>query len=271
MVEQTPRTLLLFRVDNMPATGEERKHILASMLISGPKYRPGCFSLARRLQPPVNPPRSRPRRIILTQRPKGVGESVKLAATQELFEYWRRIKGARSAPERNDVEPGAIRGVLADTFILDFDPRAGFPLRIAGSRSNALFMRELRGQPFLDIWRDGDREEMRSIIRSVADEAQPFLIGASGAPPGVFGTDIEILLLPLRHLGATHARILGSCTPRGAPPWLGILPIGPISLISLRALRPEEHRLDRPPSDAGFGRKGEFTRRGHLIVYSTTR
>ena len=139
---------------------------------------------------------------------------MKLAATQELFEYWRRIKGARSAPERNDVEPGSIRGVLADTFILDFESRAGFPLRIAGSRTNALFMRELRGQPFLGIWREEDREEMRAIVQSVADEAQPFLIGASGAPAGVFRTDVEILLLPLRHLGATHARILGSCTPR---------------------------------------------------------
>ena len=112
---------------------------------------------------------------------------------------------------------------------------------------------------------------MRAIVQSVADEAQPFLIGASGAPPGVFRTDVEILLLPLRHLGATHARILGSCTPRGAPQWLGILPIGPISLMSLRALRPEELRPDGPPPDAGFGRRGEFTRRGHLIVYSTSR
>ncbi len=83
----------------------------------------------------------------MTQAPRRrEGTELKLAATQELFAYWNRIRGARSAPERNDVEPGEIRGILADTLILDFDPQAGFPLRIAGSRTNALFLRELRGR-----------------------------------------------------------------------------------------------------------------------------
>ena len=88
----------------------------------------------------------------------GRGESkVKLAATIELYAYWNRLRGARSAPERNDVDPGAIRGVLADTFVLDFDARRGFPFRIAGSRANALFVKELRGFSFLDLWRSADR------------------------------------------------------------------------------------------------------------------
>ena len=70
---------------------------------------------------------------------------MKLAASRELFAYWNALRGARSAPERDDVDPGAIRGVLADTFILEFDPAAGFPLRVVGTRTNALFLRELRG------------------------------------------------------------------------------------------------------------------------------
>src|SRR6202046_1638798 len=86
----------------------------------------------------------------------GIGSAenskVKLAATIELYAYWNRLRGARSAPERNDVDPGAIRGVLADTFVLDFDARRGFPFRIAGSRANALFLKELRGFSFLDLW-----------------------------------------------------------------------------------------------------------------------
>ena len=43
------------------------------------------------------------------------------AANRELFAYWRRLKGERSAPERNDVDPGAIRAILSDVFILEFD------------------------------------------------------------------------------------------------------------------------------------------------------
>ena len=89
------------------------------------------------------------------------GFRVKLAVTMELYAYWNQLRGARSAPERNDVDPGAIRGVLADTFVLDFDDRRGFPFRIAGSRANAIFLKELRGLSFLELWRDADRERTR--------------------------------------------------------------------------------------------------------------
>ena len=51
---------------------------------------------------------------------------MKLAASGELFAYWNALRGARSAPERNDVDPGAIRGILADTFVLEFDEERDF-------------------------------------------------------------------------------------------------------------------------------------------------
>ena len=77
-----------------------------------------------------------------------VGDQVKLAATMELYAYWNRLRAARSAPERNDVDPGAIRGVLADTFMLDFDAKRGFPFRIAGLESQRVFHEGAEG-PFL--------------------------------------------------------------------------------------------------------------------------
>ena len=89
---------------------------------------------------------------------------MKLAASRELFAYWNALRGLRSAPERDDVDPGAIRGVLADTFILEFDPAAGFPLRVVGTRTNALFLRELRGEPFLGLWREADRAEIAELV-----------------------------------------------------------------------------------------------------------
>ena len=147
------------------------------------------------------------------------------------------MRGARSAPERNDVDPGAIRGVLADTFMLDFDDQRGFPFRIAGSRANAIFLKELRGLSFLDLWRDADREELNSVLHCVADEAQAFLIGAEARPAGL-GTraDIEVILLPLRHHGFTHSRVLGGLAVHAAPAWMGLVGAGPIALTSLRAL-----------------------------------
>ena len=194
---------------------------------------------------------------------------MKLAATQALHAYWRAVKGARSAPERNDIDPGAIRGVLADTFILEFEPATGFPMRIVGTRTNGLFQRELRGTPFLELWRCDDREEIGGVIETVCDEAQPFLVGAAGGPADVDVVDVEVLLLPLRHHGATHSRILGLCAPRRAPEWLGLLPIGPICLISLRALREQDFSDQSPRPGGAFPAAAEAERRGHLIVYSS--
>ena len=198
---------------------------------------------------------------------------MKLAVTMELYAYWSRLRGARSAPERNDVDPGAIRGVLADTFVLDFDERRGFPFRIAGSRANAIFLEELRGRSFLELWRDADRKRIDSILHCVADEAQPFLIGAEARPPGLGAVDIEAILLPLRHHGLTHARVLGAFAVHAAPSWIGLVGAGPVALTSLRALDPPS----RPGSavdeaaPAGSRFRNPPRRYKHLFVYSGER
>ena len=60
--------------------------------------------------------------------------------------------GPAQRPERTDIEPGAIRAVLADAFILALDRGAGHPIRLAGTRMCALFGREIKGKSFLDLW-----------------------------------------------------------------------------------------------------------------------
>jgi hypothetical protein len=204
----------------------------------------------------------------------GRGESrVKLVATIELYAYWNRLRGARSAPERNDVDPGAIRSVLADTFMLDFDARRGFPFRIAGSRANALFLKELRGFSFLDLWRSVDRKELDSILHCVADEAQAFLIGAEARLPNLDAADVEIVLMPLRHHGLTHARVLGGLAVHAAPAWMGLSSAGPIALTSLRALDPPTRERLKPedPAPLGFSLRDTPRRYKHLFVYSGDR
>ena len=194
---------------------------------------------------------------------------MKLAVTMELYAYWNQLRGARSAPERNDIDPGAIRGVLADTFVLDFDEKRGFPFRIAGSRANAIFLRELRGLSFLDLWRDADREEVDSILHCVADEAQAFLISAEAKPPGLGAVGVEAILLPLRHHGLTHSRLLGAFAVHAAPAWTGLMGAGPIALASLRALDSSAGAAPRQESaaQAGFSLRHAPKRYKHLFVY----
>jgi hypothetical protein len=206
-------------------------------------------------------------------RKRVAGVWVKLAVTMELYAYWNRLRGARSAPERNDVDPGAIRGVLADTFVLDFDEKRGFPFRIAGSRANAIFLKELRGLSFLELWPDADRGELESVLHCVADEAQPFLIGAEAQPPGLGAVGIEAILLPLRHHGLTHSRVLGGFAVHAAPAWMGLVGAGPIALTSLRALDSSTRQAPAREGEtpAGFSLRNMPRRYKHLFVHSGDR
>ncbi len=193
---------------------------------------------------------------------------MQLAISIELYAYWNALRAGRSAPERNDVEPGAIRGILADTFVLDFDKESGFPFRIAGSRANALFLKELRGLPFLLLWRDADRTKVKSVIQRVANETQPFLLSADAKPPGLETLQIETMLLPLRHQGSTHSRVLGCIGVKAQPHWLGLVGAGLARLVSSSPLdsgKPPE--ADGTPPAAGRGLTGPQaqTRRGHLL------
>ena len=159
-----------------------------------------------------------------------------LSVSKALHAYWESIRAGRVSPERNDVQPGAIRSILADTFILDFDNEKGFPFRIAGSRTNALFLAELRGVSFLELWREPDRQEIKTILYRMANDTQPYWLGAEARPPGLSRLEIEATLFPLRHHGSTHARVLGSLAAASAPHWLGLISAGRMTLASSWAL-----------------------------------
>jgi hypothetical protein len=178
--------------------------------------------------------------VVVAQRPSRAAEAhgdlMMLTVSKELYDYWRELKGERSAPERNDVEPGAIRAILADTFILDFDRSRGFPFRISGSRADALFLRELRSSPFLQLWRKGDRETMGTILQRSADHARPYLVRAEAKPPGLTALAVQVMLLPLCHQGSAHARILGSIATESSPHWLGLIGAGEVALKSTHPL-----------------------------------
>jgi hypothetical protein len=146
---------------------------------------------------------------------------MKHASIRELFDYWDQRRGPRSAPERGDIEPAAIRRVLADTFILSFDPRTGHPFRLAGTRVCALFGRELKGEAFLDLWPVQSRKEIRDLLAIVAQESVGVVTSVSAASAAGAALSLELLALPLAHHGQRDARVLGALAPSEPPAWLG--------------------------------------------------
>jgi hypothetical protein len=146
---------------------------------------------------------------------------MKHRSIRELYDYWNDRRGNRLAPERADIEPGAIRHLLADTFILSCEPHRGHPFRIAGTRVCALFGRELKGRSFLELWSIAHRKDMRALLTIVADEAVGVVASAEGIGAAGAGLTLELLLLPLSHHGQSDARLLGALTPSEPPLWLG--------------------------------------------------
>lgn len=192
---------------------------------------------------------------------------MKAATTKDLFGYWNRLRGERSAPERADVDPAAIRSCLGETFILETDAEAGFPFRLAGSRVCEIAGAEMKGRSFLSMWSAADRQTLLGALETVADDAAVAVLGVQGATDLSRLVDLEISLLPLRHRGRTHARLLGSLSAVETPYWLGACPVTRYELTSLRMIWPSGRRAafegaERPLSNqiAALGRKiGRFT------------
>jgi len=195
------------------------------------------------------------------------------SATHELFTYWNHLRGERAAPDRAEIDPAAIRGALAETFMLEVDDAHQFPLRLSGTRINALFCAEQKRRPFVELWSQNEARNMAAILLTVGDASCPILAGAAAAPTGYGEVELELLFLPLRYRGETNARILGSLALVSKPPWLGLLPADRLMLRSLRTLNENvaplawnadlEMRSSAETKPTGSA----FEQRGHFRVY----
>jgi hypothetical protein len=160
---------------------------------------------------------------------------MKHASTREVFDYWNELRGNRIAPERGDIEPGAIRRVLRDTFILALDS-SGHRFRLAGTRVCALFCRELKGETFIHLWAKSEQAAIRDQVAVVADESEGFVAGADGRNADGSLIDLELLLLPLVHRDRSQARLLGVLAPISTPYWLGATPVEKLAVGTVRHL-----------------------------------
>jgi hypothetical protein len=164
---------------------------------------------------------------------------MKHASTRLVAAHWNKIRGRRRVPERAEIDPSAIRGALCDTFILSQSPMSSLAFRLAGTRLCGAFGQELKGTAFPDLWDEGHRPQIEMLATTVADEFVGVIGGGIGWTDEGYSVDLEWLLLPLRHRGQSHVRLLGSMAPLEAPYWLGNSPIMTVALNGYRYTGPE--------------------------------
>jgi hypothetical protein len=199
---------------------------------------------------------------------------MKHSSVRELYDYWNDRRGRRSAPARNDIDPGEIRSALADTFIISLDKLGGHPFRIAGTRVCALFGSDLKHAAFLDLWSAQSRTMISDLLGIVARESIGLLAGLT-ATGDAGDLDLELLALPLLHDGRTDARVLGALAPGNIPAWIGASAIGNLALGTFRyvgaAVRPNvaPSPLSLRSPDNGRGRHGLVVLNGGLASDET--
>jgi hypothetical protein len=172
---------------------------------------------------------------------------MKHPSSRELHAYWDKTRGARPAPERADIEPGAIRGVLSDAFIIGLNRGTGYPFRLAGTRVCALYNREMKGESFLSLWTMASRPLVSSLLTILADECIGTVAAVAAQNTDGDSLDLELLLLPLDTSRPMFARAIGVLAPLKVPQWLGASPLGGLTLGVRRHVAPalERHFLPR--------------------------
>ncbi|MCA1300052.1 PAS domain-containing protein [Stappia indica] len=165
---------------------------------------------------------------------------MKHPVTQRLYEYWDGLRGARPAPDRSEIEPGRIRNILGDTFILEVLGQDTYRFRLAGTRLCALHCRELKNRNILRGWSEEDHEALSTLLAATSEDAAAAVIGLTGYTERRQSVDMEMLLLPLHIPGEGCSRVLGSCVALEQPYWAGMHPILSQTIKSVRLLWPDE-------------------------------
>lgn len=160
----------------------------------------------------------------------------------KLFHYWNELRDGRPAPKRTEIEPADIKGLLADTFILERDQRGGAIFRLAGTRLCATYGRELKGFSFSSLWRAGDQRMISRLADSVFTQNALVVVAFDGWSEGGRVLEFELLLLPLEG-GEQHQRALGIVSAATRPYWLGADAIVEAALQSVRVLDPDREPM----------------------------
>ncbi len=138
---------------------------------------------------------------------------------------------------------------------------SGSPAR-ASARCSAA---RSRAKPSPTLWSETSRKAIDDLLAIVTDETTGAVAGLTGRTDDGAETDLELLLLPLAHIGHARIRALGVLAPTIPPYWIGDKPVVELTLGTLRHIGADaDSRIAPrlvPATDGGRVRHG-------FVVYS---
>ena len=138
---------------------------------------------------------------------------MKHPSNREFFAYWDEKRGGARAPDRSEIEPGAVRELLGDIFVLSYDGAAGYPFRVAGTRLCALLGRDLKDRSFSALFAPDARREIEDIIAAVAEDMLAAVAGITATSEDGSPAHLELLLLPFNARAHTPLSLTGLLAP----------------------------------------------------------
>jgi hypothetical protein len=138
---------------------------------------------------------------------------MKHPSNRAFFAYWDLKRGDARAPERSEIEPGAVRELLGDIFVLSYDAAGGYPFRVAGTRVCALLGRDLKDQSFSALFTAESRREIEEIIAVVSEEMLAAVAGVTATAQDGSRAHLELLLLPFNARAHTPLSLTGLLAP----------------------------------------------------------
>ncbi len=186
-----------------------------------------------------------------------------------LVGYWSRVRKGRDVPDQCDIDPRAMKRMLASVFILDASDCAHPHYRLAGTTLCDRFGFELKGTGYLSMWEEASRSPLQLLLKQSLVHKQPVALSSLGTTPDGALIEMESVLAPISFGGRAPTRFVGMAQFLTDPSPLPGRPIRSQRLIGSQFVREDEPHTDLPEPPApptGMGPAGGKAPHLRLVV-----
>ncbi|MGY3582376.1 hypothetical protein ACVIGB_000700 [Bradyrhizobium sp. USDA 4341] len=149
---------------------------------------------------------------------------MKHQSNRDFFAYWDSRRAGARAPSRNQIDPSAIRHMVAHTFVASAAPHSGFPFTMVGTWICKLLDRNLPGESLPGLFSGANRADIGEILAAVVNETLPAVVGVSATAVEGTPVTLELLLLPFAARPHFPAALTGSLVALAEVPGYAIEP-----------------------------------------------